>query len=387
MGSYCVHCWPTKTKSHLLNHLDYYHDKLLKPFLPQKRHSNFWGKFLEVLAKLKLVEFVDQPDQSKLFNRSLIFFEEAKKRGFTIQAVKAFGKYDNSFKVLTKGKFVFYEGTPLNVIGKNSKIDLDNKIEVKKILQKRGLPVADGGLFTTYEKAAAFASSVGFPLIVKPNTGSLSHHVSGRIDDLKALELAIKIVQQYRPDFIVERFIPGKLYRATVIGKKHVLVSHKESANIVGDGKSTIKQLIGIKNKKRGEMGQLDATIHKIPVDDALKSRLRSLGFTLNTILPKARKVYLQEKIILSAGCDVVSRTTETHPVNKKLFLKTAEILEADLVGIDFIAQNISKPFHMQACAIIETNSLPYIDMHQNPSSGKAESVAPLVWDAFLELV
>ena len=389
MSSHCSHCWPTRTSSHLTNHMEYYQEKfarILKPFVPRtKKQSNFWGNFLELLAKLNLVEFVDNPDHSRLYNRSLIFFKEAKKRGLQIQAVKAFGKYDNSFKVFLKNKPVYYDGIPLNIIGKKNNHDLDNKIEIKKLLQKNKLPVADGGLFTRMKEASQFAEIIGFPVIVKPNNGSLSHHVSGPIGNLKALKSAIKIVQQYRPDFIVEKFIRGKLYRATVIGKKHVFICRKEPANVVGNGKSTIAKLIELKNQTRGKLEKLNETLHKIPVGTALKERLQLKRLNLNSVLPKEKKLYLQDKIILSTGCDVIACTEITHENNINMFLHTAKILNSDLVGIDFIGQNITKDFKNQTSAIIETNSLPYIDMHQYPSHGKAHPVAKIIWDSILK--
>ncbi len=384
MRDYCPHCWPTKTTSHFANHIDYYSEKLLKPLIPTATNANLWGPLLEILAKFRLVEFVDSPDRSQLYNRSLIFFEEAKKRGLNIQAVKAFGRYDNSFRAVVGNRKIYYEGTPLNIIGRKSKVDPDDKITVKKLLQSFGLPVCDGGAFTSAKKAIRFVETLGFPVIVKPVYGSLSHHVSGRVDDLKALKIAIKIVQQYQPKFIIERFITGNLYRATVFNKKSVFVCKKEPANIIGDGKSTIEELIRTKNKGRGSLIQLDITIHEIPIDEGFIRRLKRRKLILKSVLPKDEKLYLQDKVVLGAGCDIQT-VSKVHKDNILLFKKVAEVLNTGLVGIDFIAKDVAQSYKKQSCAIIETNSLPYIDMHQNPTSGQSEPVAKLVWDSLLK--
>lgn len=382
---YCPHCWPTKTRSHFNNHIEYYHDKLLGLFFKHKKENNFWGKFLEVLAAFGAVEFVDNPNESNLYNRSLIFFKEAKKRRLNIYAIQAFGRFDNTFNVILNDSSFYYDSIPLNRIGKKT-IDLDNKIVIKKILQKSRFPVAQGGCFTNKKKAIEFSRTLDYPLIVKPNSGSLSHHVVGPIKSEKDLVKAIEIAQLYRPDFIVEEFVVGKLYRVTVIGQKHVFVCQKEPANVVGDGRSTIKQLIETKNKKskRSVLGKLDSTLHKISIDDVLMKHLRLQNLTLQSILPKNKKIYLHSKIILSAGCDVIACTDFAHPDNKNMFLKIAETLSVDVVGIDFICRDITKPYHKQKSAIIETNSLPYVDMHQYPSHGKPDPVAKLVWDVVL---
>jgi D-alanine-D-alanine ligase-like ATP-grasp enzyme len=50
-------------------------------------------------------------------------------------------------------------------------------------------------------------------------------------------------------------------------------------------------------------------------------------------------------------------------------------------VGFDFICKDISRDYKKQECAIIEANSMPYVDMHQNPSHGENDNVARDTWN------
>jgi cyanophycin synthetase len=61
-------------------------------------------------------------------------------------------------------------------------------------------------------------------------------------------------------------------------------------------------------------------------------------------------------------------------------------LCQAPLIGIDFISPDISRPYREQKCAILEVNSLPYIDMHHYPVSGKERNVAGQVLDYFMSL-
>ena len=160
----------------------------------------------------------------------------------------------------------------------------------------------------------------------------------------------------------------------------------KDRANIVGNGYSTIKELIDTKNAQinRGNTDQMNSTLHKIPINDALIVNLKNQGLNLKTILPKNNKIYLQDKYVLSHGCDIINCNELVHVKNKELFIKVANILQSDLAGIDFICPDISKPHDEQETAILEVNSLPYIDMHQYPSHGDPEPVAEVVWDIVL---
>lgn len=392
---YCKHCWPTKQRNHFIFHFGYYLDNFIttlsKPFkYLHKKNSHahqdyFWAIILKFLSFFRIVQFIDEPDESKLYNRSLIFFKEAKRRNLQIKAVKFLWKYVNEFKLIHKNKNYYYEGIPLTIF-KETSFDMDHKHSCKKILQENHLPTAHGQLFTSTAKALKFGNEIGFPLVVKPCNGSLSHHVTCQITSEKELLNGIKIAKQYTPTFIVEKYIDGSLFRASVVGKSHVFVCQKDRANIIGNGYSTIEELINLKNAQinRGDTDQMNSSLHKIPINDVLIVNLENQGLTLKTILPKNNKIYLQDKYVLSHGCDIINCNRLVHVKNKELFIKVANILQSDLIGIDFICPDISKSYNEQETAILEVNSLPYIDMHQYPSHGNPEPVAKVVWDIVL---
>lgn len=302
-----------------------------------------------------------------------------------ITAMRFLGKYKNEFKFTYRGKAYYYEGIPLTI--RRNILEIDNKYEIKKLLEGHNIPTASGKLFTNQKEALDFGRALGYPLVVKPNTGSLSYHSTYPVNSDQALLRAIAIARKYRPDFIVEQFVAGNLYRATVVGRKHVFICQKERANVIGDGVSTIKHLIQAKNLDpwRGEIDQRNASLHRITIDERLKANLRFQNLSLKTILPTNKKIYVHDKFILSSGCDIINCTAKTHRKNKELFLKIAKILATDLVGIDIICEDIRKPYTSQRIAVIETNSLPYIDMHQYPSHGRGDPVAKVVWDVVLD--
>lgn len=394
-SDYCPHCYPTKRKYHKMLYWDYYFTKFFNlvnfpvKLLPQ--NSDFyhlvWKYFLKGLLFFKIATLDSGPDEKQFFNRSLIFFNEAKKRGIDIWAIKVFGKYNNEFRFKYNNKFYFYEEIPLTL--KQNAYHLDDKIRIKNILNKNKEPVAAGKIFTNSQKAYNFGQTIGFPLVVKPNSGSLSHHVTCNITDQQQLKKAIQVAKQYRPDFIVEQYIDGNLYRACVIGQKQVFCCQKDKANVITDGISTIKQLIEQKNNniKRGQTLTKNTTLHIIPIDDVLIKNLSIQGLDLETVLPENKKVYLQDKYVLSHGCDIINCDNDIHPDNLELFRRISQLLNVNLIGIDFICPDISISYKNQKTAVLETNSLPYIDMHQNPSHGLPVDVAKISWDYILQTI
>lgn len=337
------------------------------------------------MERLGPVSFIEQPDRTALYNRSLIFLDEAKRRGIPIAAITCFGRYLNEFCFAYRGRTYIYEGTPLNLWPAG--VDLDDKARVKSRLFSAGIPVAPGRSFIRTRPAILYAQALGFPVVVKPVAGSLSQHVTAPVSHLDELPAAIRLARAYQPRFILERYLAGYLYRATVVGRRQVFVCRKERPNVVGDGSSTIRELIGVKNRdpRRGLEGARNTTLHRLPEDDALERELGRQNLILSSIPAAGRTMYLSDKRILTRGCDIIACTAEVHPANRELFLQVAETLEADLVGIDFICRDITTSWRHQVCAVIETNSLPYLDMHQFPSHGAPDRVTEIVWDIVLE--
>lgn len=394
MQKFCPFCFPTKRASHTYIYIEYYVDKLanlfFKPFAALVPPKSFiaqaiWRGILQFFELLGILKFSNKIKRSEHTNRSLIFWDEAKKRKIPIFTGIILGRPSLEFKYIWENKTHYYTSNPL--LEEKTYQFFDDKWSIRKKLSKYGIPVPKGKLFTNKSKAIQFGKEMGFPLVVKPHTGSLSHHVTVNIRKLSELENAIDIAKQYEPAFFVEKYLVGNMYRATVLGKQEVFVCHKEKPNVVGNGRNTIENLIKQKNtsKLRGNTNQANTTLHKIPVTSELKKNLEKQDLTLQSVLPKGQKVYLYNKDILSLGCDIIEYTEKTHQDNKALFIKIAEMLDEECLGIDFICPDITKSYNKQVCGMLETNTNPFLDMHQFPSIGKAQNVAKVGWNFVLK--
>lgn len=351
-------------------------------------HRIFLYNLFKMFLAARILKEVDISDEDEtLPNRTLVVAREAAKRGIPIKSFKLLGKESTKFfSIETKNKKIIFEVLLTEDIAQISKIDFDDKDKLKQILKANNLPCAEGECFRSAKKGVAYAKKLGFPLVVKPKLGSLSKHIVCDIQNEADLKKAIKIAQIINPEFIVEKFIKGDVYRITLVGHKVAAGCMREAPNVVGDGIHTIADLIKIKNKHpwRGEAHQKNFTLHKIRADESARDFLAKQGLEMKSILPAGTKVYLHNKIILKCGADIHDKTEETHPDNIALFQKISRLCETPLVGLDFICQDISQSHHKQKCAVLEANSLPYIDMHHYPATGKPRNVARLVMDYVL---
>jgi len=349
-----------------------------------------FGIFFRILLLLKILREVEPQDSDEeLYNRSLVVVREARKRGIKIKSLKFFGKGTNHFSIEINGSKKFFEGLPHLVVEHVSPVDFDDKGKLKKLLQKENLPCPRGSTFRDYSSALRYIrDTIGFPVVVKPRSGSLSKHTTCNIKTENQLQDAIKIAKIISKEFVVEEFIEGDVHRITIVDGNIVASCLREPPNVVGDGKHTIRELIEIKNQNpiRGFGHQKNFTLHKIMVSTRTNFLLSSQNLNLDSVPSNGQKVYLHDKVILACGADIHDTTDKIHPENKILFKKVYELCKAPLIGIDFITKDISIPYYEQKCAIIEVNSLPYIDMHHYPVTGKERNVAGHILDYCISL-
>lgn len=310
-------------------------------------------------------------DDPAIFNRTLVFSRAARARGFKVKALKLFGtQTTNFFSLKISGRKMFFEGLPTLPVGHVPAVDVDDKLVLKRILEANNFPHAPGQSFRRLKPALDFARRLGWPLVVKPLAGTLSRHTTLDIRSEEQLKEAIRVARLISRDFLVERFVSGHVFRVTLVGNEFVAACWRERPNVIGDGRCPLGELIEQKNAHpwRGERGEKNKTLHKIK---APKS-----GIDLASVPRQGGKVYLHEKVILAAGADIHEVTPVVHPANRQMFEKLAKLCQVPVIGFDFIAQDMARPFNEQLCAVIEANSMPFIDMHHYPVTGEPQDVA-----------
>jgi D-alanine-D-alanine ligase-like ATP-grasp enzyme len=291
------------------------------------------------------------------------------------------------FSTVIDGKNIYFERLPTSQAWQDYPVNFDDKYVLKKMLNKKNIPSPKGGSFFSISKALDYArSSLDFPLVVKPQSGSLSKHTTCGILNETELILAIKIAKIVSTKFVVEEHIPGDVYRVTLVDGEIVAACLRLPASVVGDGRLTIKNLIIKKNNQVIKRSKLLKNPHPqtIPTNEALRRQLKSQGLKLSSVLETNKKVILHPKLLQICGSEAIDYTDNINTTNTQLLKDTARLCKARVVGIDLIAKDIARPFSAQPFAVIEVNSLPNIDMHHFPTSGKPRNVAKLIWQSAL---
>src|SRR5699024_6326477 len=120
---------------------------------------------------------------------------------------------------------------------------------------------------------------------------------------------------------------------------KVIAAAKRVPANVVGDGTNTLMNLIVEKNELRKHVPHL--YYRPINVNKALHERLNELGYTVDTILKKNEKVYLQTISNVSAGGEPVDVTSHLTPKQKEIAIRATKAIPGLAhSGVDMIVDD-----------------------------------------------
>ncbi|MDE1970672.1 MAG: hypothetical protein KGI50_03805 [Patescibacteria group bacterium] len=368
-----------------MNHYEKYIDSFIEYCLPKLRNKFVYTFFAPIRVLFKMVGILRLENDfsyDDISLRTTVFIDEARKQGITCAATRTPFGYTNEFVMRIGKRSVWFEGLPCTELSSSKYSSLvDDKAAVKKILAQQNIITPEGKNFWFFQKKQAFryGLSLGFPLMVKPRSGSISHHITTHITSEQQLEDGIERALRYEPCVIVEQYLPNMhVFRATVIDGDFVACVERIPAHVVGDGINTVQELVAIKNadSRRKKSPHKNTTHYHIILDATSDELLKEQGMRYSSVPSAGEIVVLQKKVILDLGADIIELTHSLHPDNIELFKNVANLFGMTIVGIDFIGESVARSWKDQVCAIIELNSLPYIDMHHYPYRGQPQNIA-----------
>ncbi len=256
-----------------------------------------------------------------------------------------------------------------------------DKEETKNLLGAAEIPVPKGRIVYGEEGLEAAIESIKYPIVTKPVDGN---HGKGATTDINNWEDAVKGLEAakvYSRGVIVEKFISGLDHRVLVINYKFVAAAIRKPASVIGDGKSTIDELIDITNLDPRRGFGHEKTLTSIKVDQFTLDILKDKNLTLESILPEGEELWLKPTANLSTGGTATDITDLVHPDNIFMCERIARIIGLDICGIDIMAKTLSEPVAESGGGVIEVNAAPGFRMHIDPAQGLPRNVAEPVID------
>ncbi|WP_415345817.1 bifunctional glutamate--cysteine ligase GshA/glutathione synthetase GshB, partial [Clostridium perfringens] len=251
---------------------------------------------------------------------------------------------------------------------------MENKLVTKDILRENNIRVPKGKDYDNIDEAKKdFRLFKDEKIVIKPKSTNFGLGISifpgeySREDYDKAVEIA------FREDssILIEEFMTGKEYRFLVIGEEVVGILHREPANVIGNGESTIEELVFEKNKDPLRGKGYKTPLEKIKLGEIEEMFLKNQGLSFKYIPKNGEKIYLRENSNISTGGDSIDFTDKIHPSYKEVALKSAKAVKALICGVDMVIDNIEEEAKEKNHGIIELNFNPAIHIHCFPYKGE----------------
>lgn len=252
----------------------------------------------------------------------------------------------------------------------------DNKEVASRLLSAYGVTSTDNAVFTPDEAERAWQWAKDFPqIVVKPTDSLRGQGVHLGIDNREDFFKAFASVSERRSKrVLVEQFYRGAERRCLTVDGKFVAATNRRPASVVGDGTSTISDLVAEKNIDR------PLAHYPLVVDEDTVQYLAEQGFSPESVPDSGVRVNIARGIQLGRGGDAVDATEELTEEEIEFVEKAARALPGGrLIGMDVL---FSRSPGDDPSRILELNSNPLISMHHFPLEGEPRDVAGAIVDA-----
>ncbi|MGJ8664999.1 MAG: cyanophycin synthetase [Patiriisocius sp.] len=258
-----------------------------------------------------------------------------------------------------------------------------DKEDTKFLLEQAEVEVPRGDIIRRESSLEGACNYVGYPLVMKPIDGN---HGRGITVNIKNYEHALEAYKHAKNSsksgaIIVEKFVQGDDYRLLVINNVLVAAAIRTPAHVIGNGKSTVQELIDeVNSDPRRGFGH-ENVLTQITTNELTLNIIKEAGYTIDSVIPDGERLILKDTANLSTGGTAEDVTDIVHPANVSMAERISKIIDLDICGIDIMTTDISKPLSETGGAVLEVNAGPGFRMHLAPTTGLPRNVAAPVID------
>ena len=226
-----------------------------------------------------------------------------------------------------------------------------------RALQRQSLNTPRWQLAGAPQDNAAFLAEHG-AVVVKPDNGEQGNGVSVNLRDAQRVEQAIEQARRFDSRVLLESYHPGDDLRVVVINYQVVAAAIRQPAQICGDGRKTVRQLIEKQSRKRQASTDGES---RIPLDEETRRTVEDAGFSFDSVLPANQVLQVRRTANLHTGGVLVDVTEQLHPALRDAAVSAARTLEIPVVGMDLLVPAVDQPDYV----IIEANERPGLANHE----------------------
>jgi cyanophycin synthetase len=209
-------------------------------------------------------------------------------------------------------------------------------------------------------------------LVVKPNNASLSRGLTTNINDIPSLNKAIDLAMTFSDKVIVQQQITGNEIRFALLNGKVVAALIKQTPRVVGDGSSSVRELLANENSERRSL-----VLPYISYPALVEPLISLRTVDMSKVLKKDEVLELGSSTMIKGGASIYNILSRVH----QSYIDTAEqlggILSKGFFVVDIIIQDHSLPQTKQNYAFIEFNMAPVLKLFYSCRDYKNYDIVP----------
>src|SRR5262249_19671344 len=136
---------------------------------------------------------------------------------------------------------------------------------------------------------------------------------------------------------MVERHVVGDDYRLLVVGQRLMAAALRQPAHVVGDGRSTIAELIEVVNRDPRRSDGHATVLTRIRLDGIARTVLAEQGYAPEAVPPAGERVLIRRNANLSTGGTATDVTDRVHPEVAARAVDAARAVGLDIAGVDVV--------------------------------------------------
>lgn len=298
--------------------------------------------------------YVGPEPEEQLNIYATIIIKEARRRGIIVDVLDVPGGF---FNLTLGGRSVTCRESLSELTSAIAMSRCDDKSVTRRILQKAGLNVPDQIVADSMDGVRNFLEKHK-TIVVKPARGEQGRGIQVKLSNMEDVLTAVDNARELSDKVLLEEFVSGQDLRIIVIDQEVIAAAVRRPAQIIGDGKIPIIELIAYQSRRRSAATNGESII---PMDDETVRCVNEAGYKINDILPAGEKLQVRNTANLHTGGTIHDVTTRLHPVLGRAAIRAAQSLKIPVVGFDFMVPDIEEPDYV----IIEANERPGLANHE----------------------
>ena len=283
-----------------------------------------------------------------------IIINEARRRNIAVDVLDAAG---GLFQLTSGGRTVRCRESLSELTSAVALSICDDKAMTRRIVEAAGVEVPEEVEASDRDAVQAMLAKHG-SLVVKPARGEQGRGVAVDLDTIESVEQAIAIASAHSEQVLVESFHRGQDLRLIVIGYELVAAAVRRPAEVVGNGRDTVRELIERQSRRRSAATGGES---KIPLDTETERCVGKAGFAMDDIPPEGVSFPVRKAANLHTGGTIHDVTDHVHPRLKEAAVRVARAIGIPVVGVDFIVSDPADPDYV----FIEANERPGLANHE----------------------